>query len=244
MVPYTPLIFQGQEWAASTPFLYFTDHHAELGRLVTEGRRKEFQGFAAFADEESIKRIPDPQAESTFNASKLNWAERGEGQHANTLALYKEALRLRREEPSLRRRARDDWQAVALGGEAVAIVYTEPDAGEMCMVVFNLTGGSTGEMGIDEGPEFRLVFSSNETRFGGSGVDGVQRGEPHDAFRAARAAGAQGKGLRMLSNGERRSSASSRAVDGDLRAPLVHSRGMAAKHLTDDVTPLRRSIVP
>ena len=137
---------------------------------MTEGRRKEFKGFAAFADEESIKRIPDPQAESTFNASKLNWAERGEGTHAATLALYKEALRLRREEPSLRRRARADWQAVALGGEAVALVYTEPDLGEMCMVVFSLTGGSTGEMGIDEGPDFRLMFSSNEARFGGSGT--------------------------------------------------------------------------
>ena len=170
LAPYTPLIFQGQEWAASTPFLYFTDHNAELGRLVTEGRRKEFKGFAAFADEESIKRIPDPQAESTFNASKLNWAERGEGTHAATLVLYKEALRLRREEPALRRRARDDWQAVALGGEAVAIVYTEPNAGEMCMVVVNLTGGGTGEMGIDEGPHFRLIYSSNEARFGGSGA--------------------------------------------------------------------------
>ena len=177
LVPYTPLIFQGQEWAASTPFLYFTDHNAELGRLVTEGRRKEFKGFAAFADEESIKRIPDPQAESTFHASKLNWAERGEGLHAGTLALYKEALRLRREEPALRRRARADWQAVALGGEAVAIVYTEPDAGEMCMVVLSLTGGGSGEMGIDEGPDFRLLFSSNETRFGGSGATAFNAGE-------------------------------------------------------------------
>ena len=55
--------------------------------------------------------------------------------HANVLALYRETLRLRREEPALRRRGREDWQAVALGGDAVALVYTEPDAGEMCMVV-------------------------------------------------------------------------------------------------------------
>ena len=50
MAPETPLLFMGQEWAASTPFLYFTDHHAELGRLVTEGRRDEFRHFAAFSD--------------------------------------------------------------------------------------------------------------------------------------------------------------------------------------------------
>ena len=170
LAPYTPLIFQGQEWAASTPFLYFTDHNEELGRLVTEGRRKEFAGFAAFAHGESTNRIPDPQAESTFNASKLKWDEAQGGVHAQTRLLYKEALRLRREEPALRRRAdRADWQAVALGGETVALVYTEPQAGEMCMVVCNLTGGGVGEMGIDEGPRFELIFSTNASRFGGDG---------------------------------------------------------------------------
>ena len=170
LAPYTPLIFQGQEWAASTPFLYFTDHNEELGRLVTEGRRKEFAGFAAFAHGESTSKIPDPQAESTFNASKLKWDEANGGVHAQTRLLYKEALRLRGEEPALRRRAnRADWQAVALGGETVALVYTEPQAGEMCMVVCNLTGGGVGEMGIDEGPRFELIFSTNEARFGGDG---------------------------------------------------------------------------
>ena len=49
--PYTPLLFMGQEWAASTPFQFFTDHGAELGRLVTEGRRAEFAGFSAFSGE-------------------------------------------------------------------------------------------------------------------------------------------------------------------------------------------------
>ena len=198
LAPYTPLIFQGQEWAASTPFLYFTDHNAELGRLVTEGRRKEFKGFAAFSDEESVKRIPDPQAESTFNASKLKWDEAGEGIHAQTRALYQTALRLRREEPALRqRRNRADWQAVDLGGEAVAIMYTDPEAGEICMVVFSLTGNASGPLGIDEGPSFELIFSSNDARFGGSGVSALQPGGRHDAFRAARVAGAQSEGLML-----------------------------------------------
>ncbi len=171
LAPYVPLIFQGQEWAASTPFLYFTDHNAELGRLVTEGRRKEFAGFAAFSDPETVKCIPDPQAESTFNASKLNWDELGEGIHAQTLELYHEALRLRREEAALgQRRERDNVQTVALGEEAVSMIYTDPASGEMCMVVFNLRGGSTGAMGIDEGPDFELIFTSNDQRFGGSGV--------------------------------------------------------------------------
>ncbi len=56
----------GQEWAAGTPFLYFTDHPEPLGSLVTEGRRKEFQHFSAFSDPEAQERIPDPQSPETF----------------------------------------------------------------------------------------------------------------------------------------------------------------------------------
>ena len=68
----TPLLFMGQEWAASSPFLYFTDHHPELGALVTEGRRREFRHFTAYTDPNIRTRIPDPQATATFWTSKLN----------------------------------------------------------------------------------------------------------------------------------------------------------------------------
>ena len=170
LAPYTPLIFQGQEWAASTPFLYFTDHNEELGRLVTEGRRKEFAGFAAFAEGASTKDIPDPQAEETFQASKLRWEEAAAGVHAQTRALYREALRLRREEKAiLARRDRANWQAVAIGENTVAIFYTDVAAGELCMVVVNLKGDTHATM-IDEGPPVEVIFSSNAARFGGDGA--------------------------------------------------------------------------
>ena len=167
--PYIPLLFQGQEWMASTPFLYFTDHNPELGRLVTEGRRKEFAGFAGFADPETVARIPDPQAERTFNASKLNWEEIAEGMHHVTHSLYKEALRLRREVAALGPRARGDWQAVALGERTVAITSTDATGGETYTVVVNLRGGDMSCVDLNRGPA-ELVFSSNERRFGGSGV--------------------------------------------------------------------------
>ena len=171
LAPYTPLIFQGQEWAASTPFLYFTDHNDELGRLVTEGRRKEFAGFAPFADPEKVSTIPDPQAESTFQASKLDWREIAVGVHAQTRALYREALRLRREEKAiLAKFDRANWQALALGENTVAIAYTDVAAGEMCMVVVNLKGGDAHAAIIDEGPPVEVIFSSNEARFGGNGA--------------------------------------------------------------------------
>lgn len=103
MAPGTPLLFMGQEWAASTPFLYFTDHHPELGRLVTEGRRNEFRHFAAFSNPDALERIPDPEALSTFLASRLSWDERLTEPHASTLKLYQALLTLRRREPTLRR---------------------------------------------------------------------------------------------------------------------------------------------
>ena len=101
-LPMTPLLFQGQEWMASTPFLFFSDHAGELGQAVSEGRRREFVYFSGFSGDG----VPDPQDPATFTRSKLNWAEREHGEHARTLALYRELLRLRRTDPVLRNRDR------------------------------------------------------------------------------------------------------------------------------------------
>lgn len=92
----TPMLFAGEEWAASTPFAYVTDHDEELGRLVTEGRTEEFARMGWGAD------VPDPQAPATFERSILDWDERTRGDHAAVLAWYRDLLRLRRAEPELR----------------------------------------------------------------------------------------------------------------------------------------------
>ena len=95
--PFTPLLFQGEEWGASTPFQYFTAHEdPELGRAVTEGRRREFSSFGWGADD-----VPDPQDAATFERSKLAWDERDEAPHAEILAWYRDLLALRRREPDL-----------------------------------------------------------------------------------------------------------------------------------------------
>ena len=99
-VPQTPLLFMGQEWCASSPFLYFSDHEGELGRAVSEGRRREFSHFSAFRD--NADAIPDPQAESSFLHSKLDWSEQAEDEHGFTLELSRRALDLRRTDPVLR----------------------------------------------------------------------------------------------------------------------------------------------
>src|SRR5690606_13013947 len=80
-LPMTPLLFMGQEWAASAPFLYFTDHDAELGALVSKGRREELAAFLGFSDPKKRAAIPDPQAVETFLRSKLDWRERDKPDH-------------------------------------------------------------------------------------------------------------------------------------------------------------------
>ena len=101
-LPMTPLLFMGQEWAASNPFLFFTDHDPELGARVTEGRRAAFHFFAAFSDLTMREKIPDPQDKRTFSMSKLNWSERQTMPHARVYSLYRKWLWLRRNDPVLR----------------------------------------------------------------------------------------------------------------------------------------------
>ena len=91
MAPYIPMLFMGEEWATSSPFLYFADHEdEELRRQVVEGRQKEFAAFG-FEGE-----IPNPEDTTTFETARLNWEEQKEGKHAEMLAWVKALIKLRR----------------------------------------------------------------------------------------------------------------------------------------------------
>ncbi len=144
-VPETPLLFMGQEWAASTPFLYFTDHKPDLGALVTEGRRQEFRKFSAFSDPGARESIPDPQDPATFLASKLRWPERGEEPHAGTLRLYRALLALRRNEPLL---AHGGVTEVAAVGAVALVVWRGRSDGRGLAIVVRLAGD--GEVDLRE----------------------------------------------------------------------------------------------
>ena len=94
--PFVPMIFQGEEWAASTPFQYFADHDEEMARLVSEGRKREFAAFGW-----SPESIPDPEDRATFVRSQLRWKEAEQGQHAEMRAWYRDLIHLRRSTPAL-----------------------------------------------------------------------------------------------------------------------------------------------
>jgi len=127
LAPFVPLLFQGEEWAASSPFLYFTDHQdPELAKAVSEGRRREFSGFG-WAPET----VPDPQGPETFLRSKLKWDEVGEDDHAEMLAWYRRLIELRRQIPDLNDGRRDQartrfdehlgWLVLVRGPVTVAV---------------------------------------------------------------------------------------------------------------------------
>jgi maltooligosyltrehalose trehalohydrolase len=95
--PFLPMLFQGEEWAASTPFLYFCNHaDQELAEKVRKGRRAEFPAFS-----NNPEQIPDPQAEETFLRGKLIWEEMDFPVHADILDWHKQLIRLRKSNPEL-----------------------------------------------------------------------------------------------------------------------------------------------
>jgi maltooligosyltrehalose trehalohydrolase len=140
-LPETPLLFMGQEWAATSPFLFFTDHNEELGRQVTKGRREEFASFASFADPALRERIPDPQAEATFEQSRLDWGELDASAHASTLRLYQRLLGLRATSAPLRNGSREGFDARSLDAETLLIERREGN--DRLWIVVRLGGAGT-----------------------------------------------------------------------------------------------------
>ena len=120
LCPQVPLIFMGEETGSTSPFLFFTDFHNELADAVRDGRRREFAKFEAFADPEARERIPDPNAPSTFEMSRVRPGEDADGWRD----LYRRLLKLRREmiTPGLAQAKSAGSQV--LGDKAVAAAWT------------------------------------------------------------------------------------------------------------------------
>jgi maltooligosyltrehalose trehalohydrolase len=160
--PFLPMLFQGEEWGASSPFLYFTDHEdPELGRLVTEGRRREFAAFTAHAED-----VPDPQAPETFQRSKLIWAEREKEPHAGLLAWHRRLISLRKEHAALMD-GRLERVGVSFDEDAKWIVVRRSEVA----VASNLAGARQRvPTGISADAHI-LLASEDEIGVGGDGIE-------------------------------------------------------------------------
>ncbi|PWU08001.1 MAG: malto-oligosyltrehalose trehalohydrolase [Verrucomicrobia bacterium] len=166
LLPYTPMLFMGQEWAASTPFLYFTDHETDLGRAITEGRRREFahlQGDVA---------VPDPQDPEVFERSRLDWTEYRKPGHVEIWNLYRTSLQLRHQEAAFRPTCRNGWQVAPIGGNGVAIHYSTTDR-EFVLVYHRK---DVSEDRIPFTGDWKLLLSSEDTAFGGQGAPKLASG--------------------------------------------------------------------
>ena len=170
-LPEPALLFMGQEFAASTPFLFFTDHNEELGKLVTEGRRREFSGFRAFSDPLLLNSIPDPQDPLTFMSSKLKLDERD--RNAGIYTLYSDLLELRSTDSVLRSTRRDRTEAKELGAQMLSVRRSDESDERMLIANFGsasnvpvpeITGGA--DRGVDE---LRLIICSTDERYAGIG---------------------------------------------------------------------------
>lgn len=172
LLPYTPLIFMGQEFAASSPFLYFTDHPAELGQLVAAGRRREFGVYAAFADPAAAARIPDPQAEDTFLRSRLPLDELNRSPGRDIQHLYRTLLALRRTDPMLRQQDRRMIHAQAITPDVLTVAWRHPHTPRVLLANF----GSLSDVRLADVAQtldhttWRIVLDTSAEPFGGAGT--------------------------------------------------------------------------
>jgi len=136
LAPHTPLLFQGQEFAASSPFCFFADHQPELAKLVRGGRAKFLAQFNSVASAEGTARLPDPGAVSTFTRCKLDWSERDRNGHV--VALHRDLLKLRREDPVLRAQTPRGVDGAVLNESAFVVRYFGQTSADDRLLLVNL----------------------------------------------------------------------------------------------------------
>ena len=171
LMPGIPMLFQGQEFAASSPFFYFADHEIELSRDVREGRRRYLAQFPSLATSEMRAELADPGDIDTFRRSVLDLGERQ--RHASIYALHRDLLELRRSDPVLGQRpCRID--GAALTDEAWMLRFFAPNGADRLLIVNlgrDLLLGPAPEplLAPVEGLGWRILWSSEAPVYGGSG---------------------------------------------------------------------------
>jgi maltooligosyltrehalose trehalohydrolase len=173
LMPGTPMLFQGDEFAASSPFLYFADHNPQLAPLVREGRAKFLAQFPTIALPEMQARLTDPEKPETFQRCKLDLSERE--RHAEAYALHRDLIRLRREDRVLRAPQRSAYDGAVLGTEAFVLRFFGGEEGDRLLMV-NLGR----DLHLDPAPEpllappekmcWQVTWSSEDPRYGGLGT--------------------------------------------------------------------------
>jgi len=177
LAPGTPMLFQGQEFASSGPFLYFADHEKELAELVADGRGEFLQQFPSLRDDKTVALRLAPNDPKAFASSKLDLRERET--HREAYDLTKDLLKLRREDPVFAAQRNDTLHGAVLGPEAFVLRYAT-GTGDDRLVLVNL-GGDLDLAELAEpllappwGARWRIAFSTEDPRYGGNGTAPIE----------------------------------------------------------------------
>jgi maltooligosyltrehalose trehalohydrolase len=173
LAPETPMLFMGQEFGASNPFLFFADHHSDLAAKVYEGRKQFLAQFPEYATSEAQAAVPNPAEDSTFQESRLNLSERV--RHAAIYRLHRDLLRLRREDRVLARQDRGSLDGAVLDAHALALRYYAPADDDRLLVVnlgpdLNFVPAPEPLLAPVVEGSWVLQWSSEHPRYGGAGI--------------------------------------------------------------------------
>jgi maltooligosyltrehalose trehalohydrolase len=172
LAPGTPMLFMGQEFAASAPFLYFADHEEELGEKVCAGRAEFIRQFRSYATPEAQAMLDNPCAVETFEKSKLDFAERE--RHAKVYRMHEDLLKLRRSDPCFSAQQPRGVDGAVLGDEAFVLRYFGEGEDRLLIVNFgsdlHLNPAPEPLLAPPAGRRWVTLWSSEDTRYGGSGT--------------------------------------------------------------------------
>lgn len=171
--PATPMLFQGQEFSSSKPFLYFADHKPELAEAVGRGRVEFLSQFPSLTDSQAVEGLAPPAAPATFEACKLDFAERA--RHAAAYLMHKDLLALRRDDPVLARAGTYRPEGAVLGPGALLLRYLDAQLGDRLLVInldtdLTFTPAREPLLAPPADARWRLAWSSDAPRYGGHGV--------------------------------------------------------------------------
>jgi malto-oligosyltrehalose trehalohydrolase len=169
LAPSPPMIFMGEEFGAETPFLFFCDFKGDLAAAVTAGRRDEFARFSRFTDPADRERIPDPNAVTTFEASRLNWNVITQPRHREWLGLYRQLLKLRRDRilPLLSTACRVQADYEVRGNRGLTARWKFSDNSQLTLVA-NLRSESLSLLDVPDKP---ILYANNQVS-----IDALQQG--------------------------------------------------------------------
>jgi maltooligosyltrehalose trehalohydrolase len=174
--PNTPLLFQGQEYGSSHPFLYFADHSAHMNELIFEGRKKSLSQFPRLATRESQAAIPNPSDPLTFTECKLDFNERiTNSKHYD---LYKDLIKLRKNDPVFKIMQNIKIDGAVIGTEAFLIRYFGGEQGDRLLIInfgpdHVFVPVPEPLMAPEEGFEWSLLWSSESPKYGGEGTTSI-----------------------------------------------------------------------